>query len=208
METIIFIGGGGHAKVLMDLVLLAGQYRVEGILDSGLRPGTLVQGVPVMGNEDLLVELHGKGIVNACVGVGSIRDNSTRKGIYERLRGLGFSVPALIHPRAIVSRDAGIAAGVQVMAGAVVQPGARIDDNTIINSGAVVDHDCMIGKHVHVCPGAVLSGGVVIGDSSFIGAGVTVVQGVKIGQNAVIGAGSVVIRDVADGAVVKGVPAG
>jgi UDP-perosamine 4-acetyltransferase len=60
---------------------------------------------------------------------------------------------------------------------------------------------------VFLSPGVVLSGGVTVGDNSFVGAGAVVIQGGKIGDNAVIAAGAVVVRDVADGALVKGVPA-
>jgi UDP-perosamine 4-acetyltransferase len=94
--------------------------------------------------------------------------------------------------------------GVQVMAGAIVQPGVRVGANSVLNSRSSVDHDCVIGSHVHVAPGAVLCGSVVVGDHAFVGAGATVIQGVHIGAGAVIGAGVVVIRNVAKGAVVYG----
>jgi len=40
-----------------------------------------------------------------------------------------------------------------------------------------------------------------------IGSNVTIIAGVTIGENALVGAGAVVTRDVADGAIVAGVPA-
>ena len=40
-----------------------------------------------------------------------------------------------------------------------------------------------------------------------IGAGATVIQLTRVGEWAVVGAGAVVVKDVADGAVVVGVPA-
>lgn len=97
--------------------------------------------------------------------------------------------------------------GIAVMAGAVINAEARIDDFSIINTHASVDHDCWIGEGAHVCPGSTLAGNVRVGSLAFIGAGATVIPGTTIGQDATIGAGACVLRDVPDGASAWGVPA-
>lgn len=48
---------------------------------------------------------------------------------------------------------------------------------------------------------------IVIGNGAWIGAGAIVLQGVRVGARAIVAAGSVVSRDVADDAIVGGVPA-
>ena len=161
----------------------------------------------MLGSDDMLEELFSTGIRNVCIAVGSIKDNSKRKALYEQVIKIGFVVPHLIHPKTIVSRKAQIADAVQIMAGAIIQAESIIGENTIVNTGSIIEHDCIIGKHVHICPGAIISGGCEIGEGAFIGASATVIQGIKIGKDAVIGAGSVVIKDVPGGAIVKGVPA-
>jgi acetyltransferase-like isoleucine patch superfamily enzyme len=52
-----------------------------------------------------------------------------------------------------------------------------------------------------------VSGGVVVGAGALIGTGAQVLQYLKIGDGAVVGAGAVVTKDVADQAVVVGMPA-
>jgi len=207
MNRIILLGGGGHAKVLIDLIKTAGHYEIAGILDKQLKIGSEVAGIPVLGNDDFLPELYSKGIKNACIAVGSIKDNSKRRELFERVKQIGFNIPYLVHPSAIVSGNSRISEGVQIMPGAIIQTDSLIGRNTIINTGVIIEHDCKIGKHIHVCPGAVVSGGSIIGDNAFIGAGATVINGIKIGSDAVIAAGAVVINNVPDGAKVIGIPA-
>ena len=75
------------------------------------------------------------------------------------------------------------------MAGAVIQPGTVIGDNSIINTHASVDHDCKIDAHVHIAPGAILCGGVCIGERSHVGTGVVIVQNCQIGPGTLVRAG-------------------
>ncbi|MBI4222426.1 MAG: acetyltransferase [Planctomycetes bacterium] len=206
-NKIVLLGGGGHAKVIIDLIRINDNYKIAGILDSRLDNGSKVLDIPVIGADDVLVELYNSGVTMACIGVGSVCDSSIRKRLFEKVRQIGFSVPALVHPQAIISKTAKISDGVQIMAGSVVQTNTFLGENTIVNTGSIIEHDCKIGKHVHICPGAIISGGCEIGEGAFIGASATVIQGIKIGKDAVIGAGSVVIKDVPGGAMVKGVPA-
>lgn len=207
MEQLIIIGGGGHARVIIDLLRCAAVYEIVGIVDHGFPEGRRQHGCAVLGGDAVLPSLRRRGIALAALGVASVRDNAPRERVAERVRSEGFSFPSLVHPNAVVSRDAVLADGVQVMAGAVIQSGARIGGGAIVNTRAGVDHDCTIGQFVHVSVGATLSGDVTVGDGAFIGAGAVVKQGIRIGAHAIVAAGAVVIRDVPDGATVMGVPA-
>lgn len=205
LDKIILLGGGGHAKVLIDLIITSERYEIAGILDPQIEGN--VSGISVLGEDSLLPELHEKGFKNICVGVGSIKDNIKRKGLYEEAKKLGFNLPFIIHPKSVVSATAHISEGVQIMAGAIIQTGSSIGENTIINTGAIIEHNSHIGKHVHICPGAVVSGESFVDDEAFIGVGSTIIQSIKIGKGALVSAGAVVVNDVPDGARVMGVPA-
>lgn len=207
MKKIILLGGGGHSRVLIDLIIGCSEYDIAGILDAQMEKGAKVSGIRVLGRDDMLTELFDTGVKDVCIAVGSIKDNSKRRMLYEKVKLIGFCIPALIHPKSVIAGDFQISEGVQIMAGAVIQTGSSIGENTIINTGAVIDHDNKVGRHVHICPGAVLSGGCIINDGAFIGAGATLIQGIRIGKNAIIAAGSVVINDVPDNSTVIGVPA-
>jgi UDP-perosamine 4-acetyltransferase len=206
-KKLVIIGGGGHSRVLIDLIQECGDYEIVGILDLQLKAGASVLGVPILGGDDLLSQVYAEGVKNACIGVGSTKDTSKRRILYEKVKRMGFFVLTLIHPRTIISKSSQIAEGVQIMAGAVVQAGVKISENTIINTSAIIEHDCDIGKNVHICPGAVVAGGVKVSDSALIGANATIKQGIRIGESAVVGAGAVVVKDVPASVIVKGVPA-
>ncbi len=201
------IGGGGHARVLLDMLKNFTDYRMEGILDPNIDKGSMVDSIPILGGDDLLESFLVEDIKAVFIGIGSTGENSLRTRLYDEVAGMGFDIPFLIHSDAIVSSGAVLSKGVQVMAAAVVHVGAELEENCVINTGTVVEHDCAIGKHSFVASGAILSGGCEIGNGVFIGAGATVIQGVKIGNGAVVGAGAVVLKDVADNVTVVGVPA-
>jgi sugar O-acyltransferase (sialic acid O-acetyltransferase NeuD family) len=207
-DEIVLLGGGGHAKVLIDLINTSGQFRISGILDTQLEVGTKVLNVPVLGDDDLLSVLYSNGIRNVCISIGSVKDNARRRILFDKVKQMGFLVPYLLHPQAIiVSKNVHFSEGVQIMAGVNVQTDSLFKENTIINTGAIIEHDCNIGSHVHICPGAIISGGCTVGDGTFIGAGATIIHEIDIGKCVTVAAGAVVVKDVPDRLMVKGVPA-
>jgi sugar O-acyltransferase (sialic acid O-acetyltransferase NeuD family) len=203
---VIIVGGGGHAKVLIDILRLR-SVAVIGIVDADPRQqGLSILGIPVIGNDDAVAR-YGATTVLLVNGLGSVGPTDRRQALFEKFKHRGYSFSSVIHPSAVIASDVAVGEGVQVMAGAIVQPGTSIGSNVIVNTRATVDHDCRIDDHVHLAPGVVLSGNVYVGAGAHIGTGATVIQGVKIGRGAVIGAGSVVLNDVLQKSTVVGSPA-
>lgn len=204
----IGVGAGGHARVVVDAIQARGSDEIVGLLDqTEALWGSVVLGIPVLGDDSMLPALFQRGITQAFVGVGSVGDVSARRGVFSLLRRTGFRVINVVHPAAVVSPHARSGEGLTACACAIINAGAILGENVLVNSAAVVEHDCHIGDHVHIATGARLSGGVTVGDGSHIGAGATVRQGVRIGRGSTIGAGAVVINDVPDFVIVAGVPA-
>ena len=200
------LGGGGHAKVLLD-VLRCMKVDILGYTSpSRSAEDRFAADIPYLGTDEEIesrFDLRVK-LVNA-VGAAGVPD--TRRNIYERWKRKGYTFLQVIHPSAVIGSGVRLGEGVQIMAGAVIQPDVTIGANVLINTRASVDHDCRIGDHAHLAPGTTLCGGVCVGHTTHIGAGATVIQGVQIGNRCLIGAGSLVLRDVADGKKAYGVPA-
>ena len=205
---IIGLGAGGHAKVLIDLILLTQEYEPIGLLDRDERLfNTEINGVPVLGPDSLLPSIRESGVYHFFVGLGGTTDLIPRRKLFELAIGYEFQPVTLIHPSASVSPFSTLGSGTTLMVNSVVNANTQIGKNCIINSGAIIEHDCTIGDHVHVATGATLCGGVTVGDETHIGAGAVVRQLIEIGRAATIGAGTVVIRNVIVGQVVVGNPA-
>lgn len=202
---LILLGGGGHAKVLVDCVNLL-ERKILGMAAPEPPPQPFL-GLPYLGDDAAVLSRAAAGLelVNA---VGSTGDTGPRRALFDHFAGRGYRFANLVHPSAVLSTAAVSAGhGLQILAGAVVNPYAILHDNVLINTRAVVEHDCRIGAHSHIACGAVLCGACEVGAGVHIGAGAVINQGCKIGDGAIIASGSVVVADVAPRNLVAGVPA-
>ena len=201
--ALIIIGGGGHARVLAEIINQYEYYHILGYTDFQF---CKEMELPYLGNDSVIDEYLPD---NVCLvnGIGSVDLPVRRRDIYRSFTESGYRFAGIIHERSIISAKAKLLGGVQVMGGAVINADAVVRENVIINTSVTVDHDCDIGAHTHVATGVIVSGGVSIGDGCHIGTGATIIQGIKIGDGVLIGAGSLVIRDIPSGVKVHGSPA-
>ncbi|MBI4773107.1 MAG: acetyltransferase [Deltaproteobacteria bacterium] len=198
-KSVIVVGAGGHAKVVISTLREAGYTVPAAYDDDEAKWGKDVLGVPILGPIRCLETATNN--LRAVIAVG---ENLLRKTISKRLFLNWVSV---IHPKAYVHESANLGAGTVVFAGAVIQPEADIGEHVIVNTGATIDHDCRIGSYAHLGPGAHLSGGVEIGEGVLLGISSAVLPGMRVGQWSVVGGGGVVIRNVPSNVKVAGVPA-
>jgi UDP-perosamine 4-acetyltransferase len=204
----VILGGGGHARVLIDSLRLSAAATPHAVLDRDRSLwGKDLMGVPILGGDELLRQLAQEGVTRFVVGVGAVSDNQVRRRLFELGLAHGLTPLTICHPSAVRSSWAQVGAGSVLYPAAVVNAGAVLGVNVIVNTGAIVEHDCVIGGHVHIATGARLSGGVRIGNGAHIGAGATVRQSICIGEGSIIGVAAAVVNDVEPWTVVAGVPA-
>jgi sugar O-acyltransferase (sialic acid O-acetyltransferase NeuD family) len=204
--AVIIIGAGGHAKVVADALLCAGE-QVLGFTDpDATKHGHRVLGLPVLGSDAVLAERSPEDTWLAN-GIGGIRGEPLRRQVQTALQQRGWRFIDVRHPSVVISPFAVIGAGAQLMAGCVVQAGARIGDGTIINTCAVIEHDVHVGDFAHIAPRAVVCGAADVGADSHVGAGAVLRQGVRLGDGTLVGAGAVVVKNAKAGSVIVGTPA-
>jgi UDP-perosamine 4-acetyltransferase len=205
---IIGYGAGGHARSLLEALRSGTAFDVVALVDDDRSlADTTVLGVPVLAGDGAFGSLREQGVENAFVGIGGVVHRDRRRHAFARLLEAGFKLPQVIHATASVSPWAELGRGVQVLAMAVVNTAAVLEDGAIINTGAIVEHDCVVGASAHLGPRATLGGEVKVGPDAHVGMGAVVVEGVEVGAGAFVAAGAVVVEDVPSGARVGGVPA-
>lgn len=196
-EGVIVIGGGGHAKVVIDCIQSAGD-TVAGILDDGLPKESTVLGIPVLGST---FDYRKYADIKFIIAIGS---NAVRRKIAESMEVDWYTA---VHPQAVISRYARIGAGSVVLANAVIHTEATVGRHCIVNTGAIIEHDNRLGEYVHISPAAALGGTVCVGNETHIGIGAVVRNNVEICDSCVIGAGAVVVKNITESGTYVGVPA-
>lgn len=211
-ERFLIWGGGGHGKVVADIVRAAGHTLVGFADRDAAKLHTIVEplgGSVVISEADLVSLLSDGGVLSDVEGATAIAfgigDNVSR--ITSLRIASNVSISSLVHPSAVISASSVIGRGSVVFPLAVINAAACVGEGVIVNSGAIIEHDCTIGDGAHVAPRSVLTGGVRVGARSIVGAGAVLLPGVSVGCDVVIGAGAVVTKDVPDLATMAGVPA-
>jgi len=145
VKKIIIIGGGDDARVLIS-TLKALRREIIGILhpDEAMI-GQAIEGIPVLGNDEKIRE-YTPDSVELVNGIGSIASTQKRRKIYEKFKKDGYSFAAVVHPSATVMDGVALGEGAQVMAGAVIQIGCAIGDNTIVNPGLLSIMTASVGR--------------------------------------------------------------
>lgn len=206
MPDLIIVAAGGHGRETVDIVEAVNReiatWNLLGFVDDGDVDRTLVERrAPLLGPLTILES----GSADYVLALGS---PTIKAQLDERLRATASGTAAtLVHPLASVGGDNQFGPGVLLAAGARVTTNVSLGRHVHLNVNSVVSHDCRIGDHTTISPGCLLNGNVSVGDRTFLGTGTIAIPGVSIGSDVTVGAGSVVVRDIADGAIVKGVPA-
>ena len=196
--SVLIFGGGGHAKVCIDIIKQTKTHTMIGVVDDNIPLHTPVLDVPVIGNLLTIDQLITKGLKNVILGIGGVLSKGIRKKIFLSLKDKDLYVPNIIHPSASVEPSVTLGEGNQIMQGAIIGSNVKIGNNCIINSGSIISHDTVIGDNVHIAPGAIIAGGVTIKEDSIIGMGATIFLGLTIGKNVVIQNGTNVFTDISD----------
>ena len=191
MNKISVIGASGHAKVIIDIIEELGCI-VENVYDQDEKK-TEILNHKIVHNFNNIPKHSIIAIGNNCI----------RKKIAD---DYSFSLPALVHPKSIISKYVVLGEGTVVMAGVSVNADSSIGNYCILNTNCSIDHDCKIADFVHISPNVALAGNVEVGECTHIGIGSCVKQGIRIGKNCIIGAGAVIIKDIPDGSTIVGNP--
>ena len=125
-RPVIIIGAGGHAAVVADALMACG-VEILGFTDiDTARRGGRHLGLPVLGDDKHVLAGYRQDDIVLANGIGGVASTELRKNVQTGLQGAGWQFMTVQHPSAIVSPKAQIGRGVQMLAGSIIQVGARI----------------------------------------------------------------------------------
>ncbi|NQZ26996.1 MAG: acetyltransferase [Colwellia sp.] len=192
---VLLIGSGGHASVLLDM-LIEQKINVLGYVSPLLAVNEkLFSGFRWFQSDEDILQFD-KATIKLVNGIGSLPGNTLRADFYNNYKNLGYSFATLVSIDAVVSRHTILGEGVQVMCGVIIQTGTSVGYNSIVNTGSILDHDCSIGSNNHIAPGVTLSGQVTSKANVHFGTGSSVIQSINVNENVIIGAGATITKDV------------
>ncbi|KMT64736.1 acetyltransferase [Catenovulum maritimum] len=194
-KPLVLIGGGGHASVLLDILLKQNRTVLAVISPTDIAQRSIFSGLRHL-KEDADINEFTTDSVLLVNGIGSTPGSNVRRKVAEYFTMLGFHFETIVAHNAEVSVYANVAEGAQILHSATIQAGVEVGAQSIINSCALVEHDCRIDEFCHVAPNSTLCGQVSLEKDCFIGAGAVVIPSVNIGASTVIGAGAIINKNV------------
>lgn len=202
IKNIAIIGGGGHSKVIIDIINTINRqkkniYKIIGYYDDNEKSN--LYNIEYLGKINQIYNEESN--IYFIIAIG---DCVVRKLIYNKYNKLSYIT--LIYPTSIISKTAVIEEGTVICAGVIIQTEVKIGKCCIINTNSNIDHESIISDFVNINPSATLCGNVLIDENTIIGANATIIEQIKIGKYNVIGAGSVIIRNTKDNSKLVGVP--
>ncbi|MGL4393462.1 MAG: acetyltransferase [Fusobacteriaceae bacterium] len=159
-KNIIIVGAGGHAKVIIDILLkrnsiLHEKNNIIFIFDDkyNSQKEEEVLKIPMVGSiKDLLKKDLSDFFLIIAIGNNKVREKIV-KLLPKETRFL-----TLIHPTAIIGKDVFIGKGTVVKANVVVSPSTKIGDFCLINSLVSIEQDSVVEDFVHIFPNCSIYG--------------------------------------------------
>ena len=207
-RKLVLVGAGGFGREvawqLLEVNAFSETFEVLGFVDDSPDLfGKTINGLPVLGGNDFLLNYTGEICAVICIG-----NSKTRKRVAEKLcKNPRISFPTIIAHNVQYSDTVSFGKGCVICLSNILTVNVKIGDFVIANLGCTVGHDAIIKDFVTLYPGVSVSGDVHIGSCVEVGTGTDIIQGKKIGEHSIIGAGSVVVKDIPASCTAVGAPA-
>lgn len=195
MKKIAFLGSGELAIDLSQRVKLWNQYEVVGFFDGNCKKGTLLNGIPILGNDDDVVCFYNEGVFDCIfIAIGYL-NFAVREKLYSRFKGV-IPFANIISPTAFVHPTATLGEGIQLSDGVYIAHNSVVEDNVLITLRSIVNHGGHVKKHTFFSTCVTTAGHVTVGERCFVGVGVVISDGITICDDVWLSPGSIVVTDI------------
>ncbi len=203
---IAIIGSGDLGRQIAHLIHQDTDDQVIGFFDDFETKGTIIHGIPILGNRTDVCVAFDNAVFDATVIAIGYKHLHIRKEIFDDLEGK-VQFYTFIHSSCIIDPTARIEKGTILFPGCLIDQNVYIHANSILNIGCTVAHDTIIASHCFLAPRVAIAGVVKVGLCCIIGINATIIDNLEIVSYVQIGAGSVVIKPIVKFGLYVGVPA-
>lgn len=143
-NNLLILGAGGYGHVVREIAEDSGIFDKIDFLDD-----SSPLAIGKFGDAEKFL----KGYPNAVVALGNAE---LRLEYIEKLRAAGFQIPAIISPRAYVSKSAKIGNGTIVEPFSAVNANSEVGIGVLLRCGSVIDHNAKVGDFCYIDCGVVV----------------------------------------------------
>ena len=161
MEKLLIYGASGLGREILDMLndIFSNndKYEICGFLDDGIRQGTIIDGLPVVGG---LSYLENTTVYYSIVF--AVADTKIKEYLYNKIKKMGdrFSFPIIIHPSSSVSERAMLGEGTVISRYCWVTADTELGKSVFLNTRCDIGHDSVIGDFCSLMPSVNVSGNV------------------------------------------------
>ena len=143
-NNLLILGAGGYGHVVREIAEDSGIFDKIDFLDD-----SSPLAIGKFGDAEKFL----KGYPNAVVALGNAE---LRLGYIEKLRAAGFQIPAIISPKAYVSKSAKIGNGTIVEPFSAINANSEVGIGVLLRCGSVIDHNAKVGDFCYIDCGVVV----------------------------------------------------
>ena len=145
-DSLLILGAGGLGQAVAEIAKMSGNFARYAFLDDKLASDVTLDAL------DHLSQYTAD--FTHCIA--AFGNNSLRTFYTAKIKELGFHLPVIIHPSAVISSMAQVDPGTIVRENVVISHGVIIEEGCLLNMGCLIDHNCRVGAFSHIPMGAVV----------------------------------------------------
>lgn len=195
MKRLALIGSKEFAQQIRHFAEYAGGFDTVGYFDDFENKGTVIEGLPILGHYDDILEEYNKGTFDEIFLASGYNNFQFREYAFTQLKG---KVPfaTIIDPSAEICRDVKLGEGVYVGRNTIIDDCAVVDDNVFIHRNCLIGHDSHVHSHSYISGLDHMAGFCEIGARTFIGLSVCIADHIKIADDVWVGIGCIVAKNI------------
>lgn len=195
MKELVIVGNSSYAQMMERYIRLSNFGRVVAyVVDEAFISEKEIEGIKVISFEQMKTEYAPENI-SLIMGIGYKQMSAIRKEKFEKCKNWGYMFENYIHPTAIVSSDAIMGEGNNILENVIVEVGVKIGNANLLFGGSIIGHESTIGSYNTFSLRSVIAGCVQIKNNCFFGAASTVKNHVKIKDYVLLGASAYGFKD-------------